>query len=216
MTDTQLQLDVVDELLYEPSVDVSEIAVTVKDGIVTLAGAVRSHAEKWSAVHAAERVLGVMAVVDDLQIKLQDKDKRSDEEIAQGVLNLLKWDVMVPDERIVVKVEHGRVTLEGTVDYKHQQVAAETAIRNLVGVKGVDNLIEVKPLITPSGVKTIIENALRRTAELDAQRIAVDVSGDKVILHGTVRTLAQRDDAKRAAWSVPGILQVEDDLKIAA
>lgn len=215
-TNIQLQRDVLDELQYEPSVDPAEIGVTAKDGIVTLTGHVKSYAEKWSAARAAERVSGVKAIVDEMQVRLPDIHLRTDEDIARAVLNALEWDVMVPDERIKVKVENGYITLDGTVDYKYQETAAVGAIRNLAGVKGVNDLVNVKPQVTPSGVKAKIESALRRAAELDAQRIKVDVHDSKVTLHGTVHSWAERSEVERAAWSAPGVTKVEDDLTVAA
>jgi osmotically-inducible protein OsmY len=215
-TNTQLQFDVLDELQYEPSVDAAEIGVTAKDGIVTLTGNVKSYVEKWSATRATERVSGVKAVVDELQVRLPDVHLRTDEDLARAVLNALKWDVTVPDDRIKVKVEHGYITLEGTVDYKHQETSAIKAVRNLAGVKGITNLITVKPQATPSEVKRKIEGAFRRTAELDAQRIKVDVHDNKVTLRGIVHSWAERDEAERAAWSAPGIAFVEDKLIVAA
>ncbi len=215
-TNTQLQRDVLDELQYEPSVDAAEIGVTSKDGVVSLSGNVKSYAEKWSATRAAERVSGVKAVVDEMQVKLPDVHLRTDEDIARAVLNALKWDVMVPDEQIKVKVEHGYVSLDGTVDHKYQETSAVAAIRNLAGVRGVNDLIQVKPVLTPSGVKAKIEDALRRAAELDAQGITVDVHDNKVTLHGTVHSWAERKEAERAAWSAPGVTQVDDDLTVAA
>jgi osmotically-inducible protein OsmY len=214
-TNIQLQHDVLDELKYEPAVDPAEIGVTTKDGVVTLSGTIKSYAEKWSAVRAAERVSGVKAVVDEMKVELPAMFHRTDADIARAVLNALKWDVLVPEERIKVKVSQGWVTLKGTVDYKYEQSAAESAIRNLTGVKGVENLITVKPLATPIEVKAKIENAFRRAAELEARRINVDVRGNTVILHGTVHSWAERDEAERAAWSAPGVAQVEDDLTVA-
>jgi osmotically-inducible protein OsmY len=215
-TNTQLQFDVLDELQYEPSVDAAEIGVTAKDGIVTLAGNVKSYVEKWSATRATERVSGVKAVVDELQVRLPDVHLRTDEDLARAVLNALKWDVTVPDDRIKVKIEHGYITLEGNVDYKYQETSAIKAVRNLAGVKGITNLITVKPQATPSEVKRKIEGAFRRTAELDAQRIKVDVHDNKVTLRGIVHSWAERDEAERAAWSAPGIAFVEDKLIVAA
>ena len=216
-SNTQLQQDVLQELEYEPSVDAAHIGVTAKDGIVGLTGNVKSYAEKYGAVHAAERVAGVKAVTDEMKVDLPALHVRNDEDIARAVLNALQWDVWVPNDRIKVKVDSGWITLEGEVDYKYQQTAAENAVRNLTGVKGVSNLITIKlPAVVPSEVKAKIDSALRRAAEVDAAHIKVNVVNDKVILHGRVSSWAERQEAERAAWSAPGVKVVEDDLVIAA
>lgn len=215
-TNIELQRDVQDELQFEPSVDSAEIGVIAKDGIVTLSGRVKSYAEKWSASRATERVSGVKAIVDQMEVALPQSHTRTDEDVAQAVLNALAWDVWVPNERIKVKVEQGYVVLEGTVDYKYQQTAAINAVRNLAGVKGVSNLIAVKSPVSPSEVKQKIEKALRRAAELDAQQIKVDVYDNKVTLRGTIHSWAERSEVERAAWSAPGVSQVEDNLTFIA
>jgi osmotically-inducible protein OsmY len=216
-TNTQLQQDVLQELKYEPSVDASDIGVTAKDGIVSLTGNVKNYAEKYAAVHAAERVAGVRAVADEMKVDLPSTHVRNDQDIAKAASNALEWDVWVPNKQIKVEVDDGWITLEGEVDYKYQQTAAENAVRNLIGVKGVANLINLKkPSVKYFEVKTTIENALQRAAELDAQRIQVEVDGDKVVLRGDVRSWAERGEAERAAWSAPGVGRVEDDLVVAA
>ena len=214
-SNTQLQQQVLDELQYEPSVDASEIGVTAKDGIVTLTGKVSSYAEKYAAAGAAERVIGVKAVTDEITVDLPSFHKRDDQDIAQAALNALKWNVWVPKDAIKVKVDQGWLTLDGNVDYKFQQTAAENAVRNLTGVTGVSNLIAIKSA-APSDVKLKIENALKRAAELDGEDIAVEVDGHKVTLKGNVSSWAERDEAERAAWSAPGVWDVDDQLEIAA
>ncbi len=215
-TNTQLQRDVMDELQFEPSVNAANIGVIVKDGIVTLTGKVSSYAEKYAAVEAAERVSGVKAVTDETKVDLPLAHQRDDQDIAQAALNALKWHVWVPQGAIKVKVEQGWVTLEGTVDYKFQQTAAEDAVQDLTGVTGVSNLITLKAVVAPSDVKAKIENALNRAAELDGEDIEVEVDGNKVVLRGHVSSWAERDEAERAAWSAPGVWDVDDQIEIAA
>jgi osmotically-inducible protein OsmY len=215
-TNTQLQQDVLEELKYEPSVKASEIGVTAKDGIVGLTGNVESYAAKYAAAHAAERVKGVKAVTDEMTVDLPAFHVRNDEDIARAAISALEWDVWVPTDLVKVKVDKGWITLEGQVDYKYQQTAAENAVRNLTGVKGVINSITIKkPAVSPSDVKANVDWALRRAAELDAEQIQVSVKEDKVILKGRVSSRAEKDEAERAAWSAPGVWTVEDDLVIA-
>ena len=216
-TDKQLQGDVLDELQYEPSVDASKIGVTAHNGIITLSGTLASFAEQYGTTHAAERVAGVRAVANETKVELPSMHQRDDADIAQEVLNALKWHVWIPQDTIKVKVEQGWVTLEGTVDSKFQKTSADDAVRYLTGVKGLVNRITVKqPAINSSEVKTKIESALRRATELEVTRIKVEVKGNKVVLGGNVRSCAERSDAERAAWASPGVSQVEDNLIIAA
>ena len=215
-TNKELQEDVVEELQYEPSVDASQIGVMARDGIVTLTGTVKNYAEKYAAVHSAERVAGVRAVADEMKVDLPAMHMRDDEDIARAAAKALEWDVWVSSKKIKVKVDSGWITLEGEVDFNFQKTAAEYEMRNLTGVKGVTNLINLKKQpVKPSDVKTKIDTALRRAAELDADRIEVEVVNDKVILRGKVHSWAERQEAERAAWSAPGVYAVEDDLVIA-
>ena len=216
-TGKQLQRDVLDELQYEPSVDASKIGVIAHNGIVSLTGTVASYAEQNAATHAAERIAGVKAVANETKVELPFMHQRDDADIAQAVLNALKWHIWVPQDTIKVSVERGWVTLEGTANSKFQRTSADDAVRYLTGVKGVINLISVKqPAINPSEVKLKIESALRRATELEAAHINVEIQGNKVVLRGNVRSSAERSDAERAAWAAPGVGQVEDNLTIAA
>lgn len=214
MNDLELKKAVEGELMWEPSVNAAEIGVAAKEGIVTLTGRVSSYWQKVSAERAASRVLGVRAIVNELEVKLPVSSERTDEDIARAALSALSWNVSVPSDRIKVKVSKGWVTLEGTVEWQYQRVEAERSVHNLQGVRGVSNLIEVKPHVSKAEVKASIESALKRSAEIDASRITVETEGDKVILRGTVRAWAERQEAERAAWAAPGVRMVENHVTV--
>jgi osmotically-inducible protein OsmY len=213
-SDTQLQHDVLAELEYEPRVDASKIGVSAKDGVVTLTGYVSHYAEKMAAEQAAKRVYGVNAVANDMEIHVPSSRVRTDAEIAGAALNALKWDTSVPEDHVKLTVRNGWITLEGHVDWQHQREAAERAVRNLTGVHGVTNVIMVKPHVKTAEVKDKIEAAFKRSAEVDARRIRVDVLDGKVVLHGRVRSWTEREEAQQAAWAAPGVAEVENQLTV--
>jgi osmotically-inducible protein OsmY len=214
-TDMQLQQDVLEELKFEPRTREAEIGIAVKDGVVTLAGSVNSYGQKYAAERTAERVGGVRAVADELEVKLPGSFQRTDTELAHAVANALRWDIHIPDDRIKATVNAGWVELDGEVEWQYQKWAADSAIRNLTGIKGVANLIKVKPKkVSTYEVSQKIMDSLRRHAERDADKITIEAKDGEVTLRGTVSSFAERKDAERAAWQAPGVTKVEDFIAV--
>jgi osmotically-inducible protein OsmY len=213
-TDHQLQLDVLAELAWEPSVNAEDIGVEVKDSIVTLAGHVSSYAEKIDAERATMRVSGVKALAVEMDVKLIGSSTRNDVDIARAVDNVLQWTTYLPERSIKIKVEGGQVTLSGEVTWEFQRQAAVSAIRNLMGVKGVNNQLVIKPKISAPVVKADIEAALKRRAQKDAQDISVSVQGTDVTLSGKVHSWSERELATNTAWASPGVKRVVDNITL--
>ena len=214
-TDKQIQEDVMRELEWDPEIiDATDIGVAVEDGIVTLSGQVGSYWEKVAAEKAAKRVKGVTGIAQEIVVKYAGTP-RTDADIADAAVGSIKWNTTVPDEKVTVKVEDGWVTLEGEVEWEYQRNAARNAVEKIKGVKGVSNLVTVKPRVQASIVKSTIKQALERAADIEAGRIEVETEGNKVTLRGKVRTWAERDEVERAAWSAPGVYSVDNRLVIA-
>ena len=213
-TDTEIKTDVLSELKYDPSLKVTEIGVLVTDGIVTLNGYTTSFDQKLAAVHAVKRVAGVLAIADDIELHIPDANHRTDGEIAAAAAHQIAWSTTIPTGTVEITVRNGWIILEGEVEWWYQKNAAEVTVRHLSGVHGVSNSISIKSTDNIPAVGIDIEAAFNRNALLDAKQIRIEIAGNKVMLHGTVPTLTQREEAERVAWAAQGVCSVDNHLAI--
>ena len=213
-SDKQLQHDVLAELEWEPSIEASQIGVAAADGVITLTGQVGTYLEKTKAEDVSKRVYGVRAVANDIAVKIGGQHARSDAEIATAALNSLKWDADVDDEKIKITVRDGWVTLEGQATWKYHSDAADRDVRVLTGVRGVTNKIALVSPVRIADVQKKIEDAFRRSADLDARRVEVHATDGRIVLRGNVRSWAERAEAQQAAWAAPGVVNVENNLVV--
>lgn len=215
MNDLSLRKTILEELEFKPEIDAASIGVAVDNGIVTLSGHVNSYAQKVSAERAVKGIKGVRAVAEEIQVRLDKGAGTADDTIANRALNIISWSADLPDGDIKVIVQNGWITLEGEVDWQYQKEIVERAVRKLSGVVGVDNRLTLVPRVDVLDIQHRIEEALKRNAEVDAKEIHVKVDGDVVSLEGNVHLWRQRRIAERAAWSVPGVREVNDHLRLA-
>jgi len=214
MDDLELKQLILDELEFEPSVDPAHIGVAADKGVVTLSGHVKSYAEKLAVQDAVQRIYGVRAIADEIEVRFAASPKMADDEIASRAADILRWHALVPDEKIKITVRHGYVKLTGMVDWQFQKAAAEEAVRKLSHVAGISNYIEIEPRPNVTDIKRMIENALRRSAETEARNIRVSVSEGSVTLEGRVDNWSERNAVISAAWAAPGVNQVDDRLMV--
>ena len=213
-TDARIREDVLNQLSWEPDIDDRQIGVAVENGVVTLSGVVNKYTSKMAAEKAAKKVSGVKAVAEDIEVKYGDAFKKTDKEIAKAAVDALEWDVSVPEDKIMVKVEDGYVYLTGEVKWDYQRNAEKRAVENLLGVRYVTNNITLKQMVEAKDIKNKIETAFKRAADVNAKNVRVEVDGHTVTLKGTVRSWAEKEEARKTAYAAPGVYSVKNEIKV--
>jgi osmotically-inducible protein OsmY len=213
-SDSEIERDVKEDLEWDPDLDATDIALSVQQGVIALTGFVKSFSDKYEAEAAVKRVAGVAGVANDLEVRMPSVDERPDPDIARDAVAAIKGQLPISSEHIKVIVKNGWVTLEGDVEWQYQKSTAESAVRRIKGVRGVINDIMLKPQVEPADIQRKIQAAIKRLAEVDANRVSVEANGSEVILKGTVGSWVEREEAERAAWAAPGVTKVEDRIVV--
>jgi len=213
-TDTELKMDVLAQLQFEPSIRITDIGVLVKDGVVTLNGVALNHSEKIAAVQATKRVAGVLAIADEIEVNLADFDHHSDSDLAAAAANRIAWNTLISPGSVQVTVHEGQLLLEGELEWGYQKHAAEQAVQHLAGVRRISNFITIRPMLSAGAIDTSLRAAILRNAQLDATAIQVETTDRSVRLSGKVRSHAEWEEADRLAWAAPGVLAVDNQLKV--
>jgi osmotically-inducible protein OsmY len=213
-SDSEIERDVKEELQWDPDLDATDIAVSGKQGVVALTGFVKSFSDKYEAEAAVKRVAGVVGVANDLEVRMPSIDERPDPDIARDAVAAIKSQLPISSEHVKVIVKNGWVTLEGHAEWQYQKSTAESAVRRIKSVRGVINDIMLKPQVEPADIQRKIQAAMKRLAEVDANRVSVEANGSEVILKGTVGSWVEREEAERAAWAAPGVTKVEDRIVV--
>jgi len=214
-TDAQIQQDVTNELKWNAMLSTTDITATVTNGVVTLTGTVNTYANKPAAEKACMRISGVKSVNNEIEVRVTSTSKRTDADLTEAITNTLKWHSLIPQDKIRVRVEDGWSTIEGEVEWEYQKNAARGLVDNLIGVRGVTNLVKVVPPVsTPKEIKEKLTACYARHAGIDPTKIKVEVTGSKVTLTGTVRSLAEKKEAEYTALSAPGVTHVDNLLDV--